>query len=114
MKKAVFLLMLFSSLCTAADIIISDPVDPRATHCGFWIDSRAKVITPVQPTADGNICYYDFTALNLIRGVNHQATATAIIMNGTTIVQESVRSSPVYNFVLPVVPLPSPQNIKLK
>lgn len=47
----------------ASPFVISDPLDVRATHCGWQMDATARVDFPVFETAAGNICRYDLAGI---------------------------------------------------
>jgi hypothetical protein len=85
--------LLALSLCAMGDpFVVSDPVAVGVTQCGVYIDTGARVTSPVVAATGGNICKYDLAG---IRVGPHSVTMTAIAVNdpywGS---QESVQSSP--------------------
>jgi hypothetical protein len=91
-KYAILLLALAAPLTGETRSVITDPVVPGVTQCGFYVDSAVKVTLPAVPTANGNIC-----AIN-IDGVDageHTIFVTAItVADPYWGSQESSPSSP--------------------
>jgi hypothetical protein len=88
------LLALASSAALSAPFIVSDPLDSRATHCGFQVDDAARKDVPVATTGTTNtskICRYD--AASLTDGP-HTITATAVAIDPTWGRLESAPSAP--------------------
>ena len=100
MRKLMVVLMLMSTSALAAPFVVSDPLDPRATHCGILMDATAKVVIPVVAEAGGNICKFDLAGIS--NGA-HTVKATAIAIDPIWGSQESVESLPL-SFVKPGVP----------
>lgn len=98
MRKILLLvLMLLSSAAMSAPFVVSDPLDPRATNCGVFLDAAAKVTITV--TADGTdkICKYDVSGVSV---GSHTIRMTAIANDPIWGSQESVQSAPL-SFVRP-------------
>jgi hypothetical protein len=77
MHWAVLLALLLSGTATAQRVV-SDPLAPCATHCGVFVDSLAKVASPVAPAPppqSGNICNY---AVGWIPAGPHKIAMTTI------------------------------------
>lgn len=101
MKSSLFVLLVAASLSvSAAPFVVSDPLDPRATNCGVFLDAAAKVTIPV--TADGTdkVCKYDISGVSV---GSHTIRMTAIANDPVWGSQESVQSSPL-SFVRPSAP----------
>ena len=93
-------LMGFSATALSAPFVVSDPVDPAATHCGVFMDSQPKATVTVTPDTGGNICKFDLAG---IASGSHTVQMTAIINDPLWGVQESPKSSPL-TFARPGVP----------
>lgn len=96
------LLLLLPLNVWAAPFVVTGPVDPRVTTCGWWFDSSAKVELPVAPDGLGNnICKFDLNG----RTGAHAARATAIAIDPAAGRLESA-SSPIFHFTItpPAVP----------
>ena len=55
-------LMLVATYASAAPFIVSDPLDSRATHCGWKFNSEARVDVPVALSGTNKICKVDLSA----------------------------------------------------
>jgi len=91
-KYAILLLALMAPLTGETRSVITDPVVPGVTQCGFYVDSATKITLPVVPTADGNICMMNIDGIDT---GTHIIVVTAISVDdplwGS---QESSPSSP--------------------
>jgi hypothetical protein len=85
-------LLALSQFAMADPFVVSDPVADGVTQCGVYIDTAARVTSPVVAATGGNICKYDLAGLSV---GPHLVTMTAIAVNdpiwGS---QESAHSSP--------------------
>jgi hypothetical protein len=60
MKRLLALsLMLAAAYASAAPFIVSDPIDPKATHCGWKFNAEARVDVPVALSGTDKICKVD-------------------------------------------------------
>jgi hypothetical protein len=101
MKLALYVLLAAVPLtASAAPFVVSDPLDPRATHCGVLLDAAAKVTIPVTAATGGNICKFDVGG---IANGSHTIRMTAIAIDPIWGSQESAESSPL-SFVKPAPP----------
>ena len=91
MKKLFAVLLLCATSTFAAPFIVSDPLDPRATDCGVFLDSAAKVVIPVTPMPAGNICKFDVGGVS---NGSHTIKMTAIANDPVWGSQESDESLP--------------------
>ena len=90
---AVLLLAMFAwwQVAEAAPFIISDPIDTRATHCGFKYGSNARVDVPVGTNAAGaKICKDDIGGL---AAGTYTVNATALYIDPVQGRQESAPST---------------------
>ena len=99
-KILVVVLTLMSPMALAAPFVVSDPLDPRATHCGVLMDSAPKQVIPVTAEAGGNICKFDLSG---VAEGSHTVRMTSIAMDGAVTWGESVASPPL-SFVKQGVP----------
>lgn len=91
------ILALFAAQATAAPFIVSDPLDPRATHCGWVIDSGTKQDVLVGTAAADKVCKYDLSAVAV---GTHTVTATAVAIDPVWGRMESASSVP-FSFTRP-------------
>ena len=105
-KLLLFIAMLVPGAANAATLV-SDPLDPIATHCGIYIDAAPRIASPVGRDAlNRPICSYVLPA-SLAAG-NHVAQATAMLdANG---LGESAKSAPPLSFGVPLV---APTNLRV-
>ena len=105
-KLLLFIAMLVPAIAVAATTIVSDPLDPIATHCGIYMDAAARVASPVGRDVNNKpICSYVLPGT--VTAGTHTVKATAMAdANGAL---ESVQSLPL-SFV---VPLPAPANLRV-
>ena len=96
-KILALVLTLLSPVALSAPFVVSDLLDPRATHCGILMDAVPKVVIPVVAEAGGNICKFDLAGIS---NGSHTVMATAIAIDPIWGSQESVQSSPL-SFVRP-------------
>jgi hypothetical protein len=91
-RYAILLLGLIAPLTGESRSVITDPVVPGVTQCGFYVDSATRVTLPVVPTADGNICMMNIDGIGA--GM-HTVVVTAISVDDPVWgSQESLPSSP--------------------
>jgi hypothetical protein len=77
--RRVIALLAWMLVSTAeASYVVTDPITPGATQCGFYVDASPRVTVPVTPVYSGNICMLDISALG---AGTHTITATAISVN---------------------------------
>lgn len=100
-KILLVVLMGFSATALSAPFVVSDPVDPAATHCGVFMDAQAKVTVQVTPDVAGKICKFDLAG---IANGPHTVQMTAIINDPVWGVQESPKSLPL-TFARPAAPV---------
>ena len=101
MKKILALVLtLLSPMALSAPFVVSDPLDPRATHCGILMDVAPKVVIPVVAEAGGNICKFDLAGIS---NGSHTVKMTAIANDPIWGSQESAESVPL-SFVRPAAP----------
>ena|SRR3990167_2357368 len=102
MKKFILAMVLsgMSATVLSAPFVVSDPLDPAATHCGVLMDAAAKVVIPVTPDAGGNICKFDLAGIS---NGSHTVKMTAIANDPVWGSQESAESVPL-SFVRPAAP----------
>jgi hypothetical protein len=74
-KYAILLMAWMAPLPGEARSVITDPVAPGVTQCGFYVDSAAKVVLPVVPSSGGSICIMDIDGIDM--GM-HTIVVTAI------------------------------------
>jgi hypothetical protein len=90
-KKLFAVLLLCATSAVAAPFIVSDPLDPRATNCGVFLDSAAKAVIPVTSVATGNICKFDVGGIS---NGSHTIKMTAIANDPVWGSLESAESLP--------------------
>src|SRR3990167_1843929 len=101
MRKILLLVLtLLSPMALAAPFVVSDPLDPRATHCGILMDAAPKVVIPVVAETGGNICKFDLAGIS---NGSHTVRATAIAIDPIWGTEESAESVPL-SFVKPALP----------
>jgi len=108
MKRLLTLsLLLATTYAGAAPFIVSDPLDPRATHCGWQINGGERVNIPVALDGADKICKINMAGRS---AGTYIVTATAVDTDPTW-GQESEPSDP---FTLHVPgPLPSPSGLQV-
>lgn len=90
-------LMLFSGLIVlsgatiAAPFLVSDQTLQEVTHCGFILDSAAKIDVSVVSVAGGKICKIDLQSVTV---GNHTVKLTFVNIDPVWGRAESVESSP--------------------
>ena len=93
-------LMLAATYASAAPFIVSDPVDSRATHCGWQFNAEARVDVPVALSGADKFCKADLAG----RAVGTYAvTATAVAIDPIWGRLESEPSAP-FDFARPSLP----------
>ena len=99
MKRLVLAMavMSMSTWAMSAPFVVSDPLDPRATHCGVFVDAAAKVTIPVAVEGTDKICKHDISAVSV---GSHTIRMTTIANDPVWGSQESVQSAPL-SFVRP-------------
>lgn len=73
-----FVLLFTASQAFAQVYRITDPVDPRATHCALYADDVTRGDFPVFPTPAGNICRFDIATQAPGTTIVYKATAVAL------------------------------------
>jgi hypothetical protein len=109
MKRLLALsLMLAATYVSTAPFIVSDPIDPRATHCGWKFNSEARTDVPVALSETDKICKVDLAG----RAVGtYTITATAVAVDP---VWGRMESAPSANFTLSVPGKPtSPPGLRI-
>ena len=106
--KKLLAILLFP--CTAfAAKVVSDPVDPAVTHCGFFLDGAPKATVPVNVVGAVKNC--ELTLADTLANGAHTVTATAIINDPVWGVKESPQTPPL-SFVKPAAPA-TPAGVRL-
>jgi hypothetical protein len=106
--KKLLVVLLFP--CTAfAAKVVSDPVDPGVTHCGFFLDGGVKLTVPVNVVGTVKNC--ELTLSDTLSNGAHTVTATAIIVDPVFGSRESPQSLPL-SFVKPAAPA-TPAGVRL-
>jgi hypothetical protein len=59
MKLLLAVFLMLAANVSAAPFIVSDPLDPRATHCGWKFNAEARVDVPVALSGTDKICKVD-------------------------------------------------------
>lgn len=101
--------LLASATAQAAPFVVSDPLDPSATHCGFKMDAQARTDVPVALSGTDKICRLDVAGLSV----------GSHVVNATTVATDAVwgrRESPAsanFTFSVPAVP-GAPSGLGLK
>jgi hypothetical protein len=104
----VCMVAMMSGAVLAAPFIVSDPLDPRATHCGWQFNSDARVDAPVALSGTDKICKVDLAG----RAVgSYTVTATAVAIDPSWGRLESASSAP-FVFAVPSV-AGAPSNLRL-
>ena len=80
MRYIAIVAALFATSAMAAPFLITDPLIPSATHCGYELNEGARVDVPVAVINTGSgtelVCRIDLG--NLVRGT-HIATLTTVV-----------------------------------
>jgi hypothetical protein len=97
------------AIALAAPFVVSDPVDPEATHCGFKMDSAARTDVAVAMSGTAKICKLDLAGLG---SGSHTVNATTVDIDPVYGRRESVPSAN-FTFVVPTAP-PAPSGLKLQ
>ena len=102
MKRLLLLAVSLAPFAVSAQVpsVVSDPLDPSVTHCGFFFDALPKAVLPVVPDVGGNICQYDLAGIS---NGSHTLRATAIAVDPVFGTEESAESLPL-SFVKPGQP----------
>ncbi len=106
------LTIVFGALCAtsvaAAPFIVSDPLDTRATHCGWKFNTDARVDVPVALSGTDKICKVDLAGKTV---GTYTITATAVAVDP---VWGRMESAPSANFTLSVPgPLAIPPGLRI-
>ena len=109
MKRFLVVLLLVPLPALANPFIVSDPVDPRTTHCGVVMDGAAKLVIAVTVEGTNKICKHDLQGLP---AGSHTVTMTAIGTDPILGSMESPPSSPPFTFALPSL-LTAPAGLQL-
>ena len=89
-----------TSLAVAAPFVVSDPLDDRATHCGWVKDGGARADVPVVVTPAGKVCKWDLAGFT---AGAHTVNATAVAIDPIWGRLESAPSAP-FGFSVPTAP----------
>lgn len=89
-----------TSLAVAGPFVVSDPLDDRATHCGWVKDGAPRIDVPVVVTPAGKICKWDLAGL---AAGAHTVNATAVAIDPNWGRLESAPSAP-FGFSVPTAP----------
>lgn len=102
MNKSSFILglLLVSPAVLAAPFVVSDPLDPAATHCGWSMDAGTRADAPVAMSGTNKICKLDLAHLS---GGSHTVSATAVALDAVWGRRESVPSA-LFTFAVPTIP----------
>ena len=111
MNKRPFLLglLLVSPASLAAPFVVSAPLDPAATHCGWSMDAGTRTDAPVALSGTNKICKLDLA--NLAVG-SHTVTATAVALDAAWGRRESGPSA-LFTFAVPPI-LAAPTGLVLQ
>lgn len=93
LMRIIMALALLFPLSALAAKVVSDPVDPRVTHCGVVLNTAAKVLVPVTVSGANKICSYDVS--NVSEG-SHMISMTAIWNDPILGHLESTESVPLF------------------
>ena len=97
-------IFLVTTVAQAAPFIISDPVDARATHCGWKMDAGVRTDVAVVLSGTDKICKLDLAGLAT---GSHTVSATAVAIDPVWGRQESPASAN-FPFVVPTTPVTPP------
>jgi hypothetical protein len=89
-----------TGLAVGAPFVVSDPLDDRATHCGWVKDGGARLDVPVTVTPAGKICKWDLAGFT---AGAHTVNATAVLIDPVWGRLESAPSAP-FAFSVPTAP----------
>lgn len=101
MRWSALWFLLGAGTTLAAPFVVSDPLDSRATHCGFAVDGGARADVPVALSGANKICKVDLSALAV---GTHVLNATAVAVDATW---GRLESPPSANFTFAVPSVPS-------
>ena len=101
-------LIAFASQAMTAPFVVSDPVDPTATHCGFKMDTAARADVPVATSGTNKICRLDLAGVAV---GSHTVTATVVVVDTIWGRRESPASAN-FTFAVSAMP-PGPGGLKL-
>jgi hypothetical protein len=110
MKQTLVLLagLIGCSNTIAAPFIVSDPLDPRATHCGWKMDAGTRTDVAAAMSGTDKICKLDLAGL---AAGSHTVSATAVAVDPIWGRLESAASA---NFTFAVPTMPTvPSGLKL-
>ena len=80
MKSLILVTLFLSAIAQAAPFVVSDPLDTRATHCGWKIGDGARTDVVVHTVGDDKICRLDLVGLP---AGSHTVSATAVAIDPT-------------------------------
>jgi hypothetical protein len=97
MNKLIFVALFISAAAQAAPFVVSDPLDTRATHCGWKLDAGVRTDVVVYLSGTDKICRLDLAGLP---AGSHTVSATAVAIDPIWGRMESVPSAN-FTFVVP-------------
>lgn len=100
MRRLLVLLVLASPAVLASPFIVSDPVDPAVTHCGFKLDAAARADVPIAMSGPSKICRLDIAGVAV---GSHTVNATAVAIDTVWGRRESPASTN-FTFSVPTIP----------
>jgi hypothetical protein len=89
-----------SQAALASPFIVSDPVDPTVTHCGFKLDAGSRADVPIAMSGPSKICRLDIAGVAV---GSHIVNATAVAIDTVWGRRESP-ASPNFTFSVPTIP----------
>lgn len=101
-------MLLAAGTVYAAPFVVSGPLDARATHCGWALDSGERSDSPVAASGADKICKLDLAGL---AAGPHTITATAVAVDTIWGRLESAASAP-FAFDVPTTPS-APSGLRL-
>ena len=80
MNKLIFVALFLSAAAQAAPFVVSDPLDTRATHCGWKLNAGVRTDAVVHTVGGDKICRLDLAGLPV---GSHTVSATAVAIDPT-------------------------------
>jgi hypothetical protein len=90
MKKLILVTLFLSMAAQATPFVVSDPLDSRATHCGWKLDAGVRTDAVVYLSGADKICRLDLAGLT---AGSHTVSATAVAIDPTWGRMESAPSA---------------------
>ena len=78
MNKLIFVALFLSAAAQAAPYVVSDPLNPRATHCGWKIGDGERTDVLVHTMGADKICRIDVGSLPV---GSHTVSATTVAID---------------------------------